>query len=310
MKGIILLALTLLFTGKYHCSQQINIKSISIYSEEHEKKFNIKITNEKGHKCETAEFLNLDGMNLKTIKNDIIQSDAIRHISLHNNFLKNIPQNILDHVTYLSCLNLSHNDINLYKDNEIRHSYLRVLDLSFQEISDTNNLPKLEIFEEEAEDVHKYNYMFFNSIKMRLPNVEHLVLSGNDISALLWDFNMSFPKLTRLDLVNINAEELDFNFFSKVSTSLRVLHLENNYLRNLTLRNTAEITALYLDGNPLKRLDITSTKLRTLSLHNCTNISLGYFDTPYLDELDLSRNNFYDEFNVYFEMFRSLRRLC
>lgn len=300
----------LLFAGNYRClSQQINIKSISIYSKQHEKKYDIKITNDEEYRCERKEFLNLDEMNLQTIKNDIIHSDSIHQVSLYKNFLKEVPHNILDQVTYLSCLNLSHNDINLYKDNQIRHPYLRVLDLSYQEMSDTNDLPKLEILEEETEDIHKYNQMIFNSIKMRLPNLEYLVLSGNDISALLWDFNVSFPKLTRLDLVNINAEDLDLNFFSKVSTSLRVLHLENNYLRNLTLRNTAEITALYLDGNLLKKLDIISTKLRTLSLSNCTNISLGYFDTPYLEELDLSRNNFYNVLNVYFDMFRSLRIL-
>jgi len=291
--------------------QQPNLKSISISSKEHETIYDIKITKEENQKiqnCENTEVLNLNDMNLRIIQNDIIRSDAIRHVSLHNNFLKKIPFNILNHVTYLSCFNLSRNSINLYEDNKIQHVYLRVLDLSYQQMGDVQNVvPEVETFEEVTADIYKH--MIFNSTKMRLPNLEYLDLSGNDISTLLWDFNVTFPKLIRLDLVNINAEELEPNFFNKISTSLRSLHLENNYLHNLTLQNVAEITSLYLDGNPLKRLNITSTKLRTLSLANCTNLKAGFLDTPYLEELDLSRNNLNNEIGVNYEMFRALRVL-
>jgi len=300
MKLIILVTLTFFFKNT------LQQKSVSICSE-HEKNFDIKIIN-KESKCEHTEFVNLNGMRLQMIKNDIIRSDAIRSISLHNNFLKKVPQNILDYVTHLSCFNLSRNSINLYKSNQIVHPYLRVLDLSYQEMIDVNGISEIESFEE-TEDIYKYKHMIFNSTRMTLENLEYLDLSGNDISALMWEFNMSFPRLLRLDLININAIELEPHFFDKISTTLRVLHLENNYLRNLTLRNVAEITSLYLDGNIFETLDVTSTKLRTLSLANCTNLSKGFFDTPHLEELDLSRNNFNNVSGIHFEMFPSLRVL-
>jgi len=299
MKLIILVSLTFFFKNT------LQQKSISICSEEHEKKFEIKIIN-KESKCENSEFVNLDKMRLQIIKDDIIKSDAIQSISLHDNFLEKVPQNILNYVTHLSCFNLSRNSINLYKSNQIVHPYLRILDLSYQEMIDVNSISEVETFEE-TEDVYKY--MIFNSTRMMLENLEYLDLSGNDISALMWEFNMSFPRLTRLDLININAVKLEPHFFDKISTTLRALHLENNYLRNLTLRNVAEITSLYLDGNIFETLDITSTKLRTLSLANCTNLSKGFFDTPNLEELDLSRNNFDNASGIRFEMFPSLRVL-
>jgi len=299
--------LIILITLLFFLKNTLQEKIISIRSEEYEKKFDLKITN-KESKCENGEFVNLDKMRLQIIKNDIIRSDAIRSISLHDNFLKKVPQNILDYVTHLSCFNLSRNSINLYKSNQIVHPYLRVLDLSYQEMVDVNSISEVESFEE-TEDIYKYKRMIFNSTRMTLENLEYLDLSGNDISALMWEFNMSFPRLIRLDLININAVELEPHFFDKISTTLRVLHLENNYLRNLTLRNVAEITSLYLDGNIFEILDITSTKLRTLSLANCTNLSKGFFDTPYLEELDLSRNNFNNASGIHFEMFPSLRVL-
>jgi len=303
---LILFVLTLLLAGKSTLLQQTSTKTVSISSKEHEKKFNIKIISkeENNYKNAANEILNLNEMDLKIIKNDIIKSDAIRDIFLSHNSLKKVPH-ILDHVTYLSYLNLSHNNINLYEANQIVHPYLRVLDLSNQRISNVIPETEVETFEE-TEDIYKR--LIFNTTKIRLPNLEYLNLCGNDMSAFPWEFNLSFPKLIRLDLCKINAIELESNFFYKISTSLRVLHLENNYIRNLTLQNIGEITSLYLDGNILETLFINSTKLRMLSLSNCTkHLSTGFFGTPYLEQLDLSSNDFGNLFDVIiqFERFPS-----
>ncbi|KAG5318957.1 LRC15 protein, partial [Pseudoatta argentina] len=305
---LILFVLTLSLAGKPTLLEQTSTKTISVSSKEHEKKFNIKINKEeKDYKNAINEILNLNGMDLKVIKNDIIKSDAIRDIFLSHNSLKKIPH-ILDHVIYLSYLNLSHNNINLYEANQIVHPNLRVLDLSNQRVSNVINvIPETEVETfEETEDIYKR--LIFNTTKIRLPNLEYLNLCGNDISAFPWDFNLSFPKLIRLDLCKINAIELESNFFNKISTSLRTLHLENNYIHNLTLPNIGEITSLYLDGNILKTLFINSTKLRILSLSNCTkHLSMGVFGTPYLEQLDLSKNDFSNSFDVtvQFEKFPS-----
>ncbi|XP_012538584.1 protein artichoke [Monomorium pharaonis] len=305
MYSILLLVLILSFVG-FCTTNEPHDKSVSINSKEYEKKYNIKIISKEETTCEKSEFLNLAHMSLKTTNNDIIQSNVIRHVSLYNNFLKKVPHNILDLVPQLSCLNLSCNSINIYESNFIRHANLRVLDLSYQKKSIVNNIPEME-FVGETEGINgqniyniieynKYKYMIFNSTNMKCPNLEYLVLNGNDISDFQWDFNLSFPKLIRLDLVNVYADTIKQDFFNKIPTSLKILHLENNNLRNLTLPKLGEIMALYLDGNPLERLDIISMSLRTLSLTNCTNKFEGYFGTPHLQELDLSRNNFDDAF--------------
>ncbi|XP_011866815.1 PREDICTED: leucine-rich repeat-containing G-protein coupled receptor 5-like [Vollenhovia emeryi] len=304
MKNTICFVLILSFYGKYTLQQVLYTKSVSIRSDDFENIYNTKITNEPNQKiknCDSTEELNLSGMNLKFIPNDIIRSDAIRHVSLANNFLKKIPQNILFHVTSLSCLNMSRNSLNLYEENKIHHAYVRVLDLSYQTMVHINALPELEVFDEDLRKEKNYEHMIFDSSKMRLPNAEYLDLSGNDISSLNWDFNISFPKLVRLDLMNINAEELDPNFFNKIPSSLRILHLEDNYLYNLTLENLAEIASLHLDGNPIKKLNIKSATLLTLSLANCTILNEeAVLDTPNLEQLDLSRNNMYNSIDIFY----------
>ncbi|XP_072763691.1 lumican [Anoplolepis gracilipes] len=301
MKHIILLISLILFVKN---SVQIqNVQIIGTDFERHDKNYNLNIVQNEKKKCGNYEILNLDNMNLRFIKNDMIQSNYIQHISLYKNNLENI-YTILDNVPNLSCLNLSHNEINIYNGNVIRHLHLKTLDLSYQKISEVKDL--------EADINEVYNYVIFNSTGMILPDLQYLDLSGNDISALMWNFNVSFPQLKQLDLININADILEPMFFDKIPRSLRVLHLENNHIYNLTLQNMAEVTALYLDGNSyLQIINIVSKKLKILSLSNCANLIEGHgiFDVPYLEQLDLSMNNFETVSTISFTAFPSLRIL-
>lgn len=312
MKSILFI-LTIIFALRLPITNSIpynvpRMQTVSVASEEHEEIFKIKITIEdKIKNCDDKEFLNLNGMFLKNIHSDIVRSSAINHISLHDNFLKKIPHNILNHVPNLACFNLSHNNINLYVNNEIEHPHIRVLDLGLQRKSDFNDIAQLEVFDEEVENV--YRNMVFNSTRMRMPSAEYLNLSGNDISSLSNDFNVSFPNLVRLDLTSINALTLKPDFFDVIPRSLRSLHLENNHLRNLTLRDIKDITSLYLDGNAFVQFDVASTKLKVLSLSNCMSLNAILFDTPYLEQLDMSRSNLYNAISVTFDMFRALRVL-
>lgn len=278
-----------------------NVQFLSTEFYDHDKNYNLRIIRNEIKKCQNSESISLDNMNLYVLKNKLIQSKNIQHISLYDNHLEDI-YGILDYIPSLICLNLSRNEINIYNNNIIRHSYLQVLDLSYQKISEVRDLVK------ETNDI--YEYMKFNSIEISLPNLKYLDLSGNDISTLLWDFYLSFPKLIQLDLINIKAVELEPTFFNKIPKTLRVLHLENNNLRNLTLRDLAEVTALYLDGNKnLQIINIASNRLKILSLSKCPNINDGILDTPYLEQLDLSMNNLKSLSNISFEIFPTLEIL-
>lgn len=293
---------------------QNEIKFVSVNSDTHQKRFEIKIAKDEKRQCENTQVINLNDMNIGVINNDIIKSEAIKTISLENNQLQNIPGNIFNYVPHLSCLILRRNRINIYNANKIgiQHYYLRVLDLSKQKDMSYKHIiiPRSEMNDmEETENV--YDHMTFNSSGMNLPNLEHLYLSENDISALLWTFNISFPRLTHLYLTNIYADSLEPTFFDKIPSSLKVLHLEYNQFRNISLKNLMDITAVYLDNNiKLKSIEIFSSKLRILSLSNCFD-QLEYvtLNVPYLEQLDLTKNNFYTVTNIHFETYQTLEVL-
>lgn len=289
-----------------------NIRTVSINFAQHDKNYNFNFVKNEKKKCGNIERLNLDDMNLQFLKNDIIASNNIQHISLKNNDLNNI-HTILNHVPNLYCLNLSRNKFDIYNSNYIRHPNLKVLDLSYQKMSSSiyyYSVSEAKDLEGETNDLYKY--IIFDSTGINLPGLQYLDLSGNEISALSSNFNTSFPQLVQLDLINIKAQELEPTFFEKIPKSLRVIHMENNYLHNLTLLNMAEVSALYLDGNRgLRMINIVSKNLKILSLSNCTSLVQGHgiFNTPYLEQLDLSRNDFKTVSTISFEVFPSLQIL-
>lgn len=287
-----------------------SIRFISTKKDE-EKKYDINIIKNEDKKCENLETLNLDDMNLKFVKDSIIQCNGIRHISLRRNILEEIPNAMLRNVPYLDCLNLRNNYINLYNIHTLKHQFLKVLDISYQNIPNIyENILDTQDDTIDEETVNIYKFMTFNtnSNSMLLPNLKYLDLSGNTISAITSDFNISFPQLTHLYLMNINAYALDEQFFQKIPYSLRVLDFRNNQLKNLELNNLANIAALYIDGNPFEKINITSLNLRILSVSNCTKLSTGIFNIPYLEQLDLSRNNLESITNIRFEI-ESLKTL-
>ncbi|XP_029169145.1 protein artichoke-like [Nylanderia fulva] len=315
MKFVILLLLLMTFVVQSY-QQEIyyknTIRTVSIDFSQHDRNYNFNFLKNEKKKCGNIERLNLDDMNLQLLKNDIITSNNIQHISLRNNDLKNI-HTILDQVPNLSCLNLSRNKFDIYNRNYIRHPNLKTLDLSYQKTS--QNLyyyTSSEAKDLEAETNEIYKYIIFDSTGMSLPNLQYLDLSGNEISALLNDFKTSFPKLVQLDLNNIKAQEIEPTFFEKIPKSLRVIHMENNHLHNLTMLNMAEVSALYLDGNRyLRVINVASEKLKILSLSNCTNLVQGHgiFNIPYLEQLDLSNNDFTTVSTISFKVFPVLKIL-
>jgi len=280
----------------------------------YESKFAIKIMKNKPEICGNIHVVNLNDMNLKFIKSDIVKCDTIQEISMENNNLKNIPSHILDNVPRLTCLNLCRNNINLYNVDSVsmKHDYLRVLNLSNQgKLSNEfviHRPRELEDATDEIDDI--YNNIIFNSSGMSLPRLEHLDLSKNDISTLSWDFNTTFPHLTHLYLNNIYADSVEPSLFQKIPSSLRYLYLENNQFRNLSLRNLIDIKAIYLDGNTkLKSIEIFSSGLQILSLSNCLELQYIDLNTPYLMELDLTKNNLYTMSAFHFENYQALQIL-
>lgn len=283
-------------------------KTISIFSKPFERESNMKIEAFKDIPCTGTNTLKLENINLSIVKDNLIQSDTIEHISFRRNALTNMPAPILNRVRNLICLDISENKINLYDDNFIEHRNLRVLDISYQKPEFTDEKPKSEV--ESIKKNEKHVKKMFNTIRIYLPNLEHLFLSGNDIESLSETFNTSFPKLSHIYLNDINATNINSDFFNKIPKTLRALHLENNKLYNLVLQNMTEIAEIYLDGNPLKNIEIISKKLKILSLSYSISAN-AYINlhTPYLEYLDLSYNNLQKQPDIRYNDLQFLKTL-
>ncbi|XP_025158529.1 leucine-rich repeat-containing protein 15-like [Harpegnathos saltator] len=293
-----------------HClanaSKDELIQTISV-SNQYKEKYDMKIPFYEQIPCETTDTLRLEGMVIRSITDDLIQSDTIRHISFRNNSLRNIPMKVLNRVQHLTCLDLSINNINLHNNNFIQHHTLRVLDLSYQKPEFTDwSKSEVEDLKQNKKPTGLVNFITTN---IYLPNLEHLLLNGNYIWALSDTFNASFPKLSHLYLNNINAKEINLELFNIIPKTLRVLYLENNYLSNFSLQNMAEIKELHLNGNPLKNIEIISNYLQILLLSDGAakgNINLR---TPNLEYLDLSNNDFYVDYNMRYDNLKFLKTL-
>ncbi|XP_020300225.1 PH domain leucine-rich repeat-containing protein phosphatase 2-like [Pseudomyrmex gracilis] len=237
-----------------------------------------------------SENINLSSYDLTIIKDNSIKSTSIRSLSLRDNKLQDIPENMIKNLPYLNCLDLSKNEINIYKTFSMEHAFLSILNLSSQKLP---NVFDVETFDENSIPTIQTNYktIEFDNSNMRLKNLRYIDLSGNDISTLNKDFNMNFPNLSHLYLNNVNADIVDSSMYSKLPKSLRCLSLKDNKLSEFNFNNSITLSTLYLDSNPLQNITIISYTLKTLSLTNCTKANNIYLDAPNLDHLDISKNN-------------------
>ncbi|XP_032669564.1 adenylate cyclase-like [Odontomachus brunneus] len=284
-------------------------KTVSVFSKHYERVYDVKIKPFRDVPCTNSNTLKLEEMNLgnKFLKDNLIHSDSIQHISLRGNNLTNISAIILNRVRNLICLDISENKFNLNNNNFIEHGNLKVLNLCHQKPDADESLKS------EGEIIKKNEkYMeikVFNTTGIYLPNLEHLFLCDNNIVSLPDTFNISFPKLSHIYLNNIDATNLNKDFFNKIPKTLRVVHLEDNKLYNLILQNITEIIELYLDGNPLTNIEIVSKKLNILSLsHGAANGHINLY-TPYLEYLDLSHNNLQSQPDIRYNDLQFLKTL-
>ncbi|XP_076234411.1 uncharacterized protein LOC143179189 [Calliopsis andreniformis] len=225
-------------------------------------------------------------MNLVQVPTKVVRSKHIHSISLANNQISNIDENIFKNVPNLDCLNLARNIIPFEELLNFRHDNLKTLILSHQRHNEwhTSSISNNNVdFNAVLGKPHSY-----------FPKLENLYLDGIQFKYFQHSFNVSFPRLINLYLRDIGLQFVKPYLFQKLPYSLKSFHLENNNIETFHLVDMANVEALYLDGNRLKTFDVPTSNLRTLSLVNC-NISNSFLNIsqtnfPVLTTLDLSHN--------------------
>lgn len=222
--------------------------------------------------CSEEESINMHGLGLEKIPKDLVKSNAIQSISLHNNSIRKVSIDAFEEAPLLKCLNLAHNYIS-FDNLEIKHDNLKTLIMDFQVIPETNDLTILR------------------QAKISCPNVDTLSWRGiTHEFPLLW--MEMFPKLKNIYL----SDSQYIQFINKTAISylpnLRSLYLERNLINEFIMDDLGNIEILYLDENPLQEFWINPIhqRLRILSLSNCSLYNTPELNIRSLESLDLSRN--------------------
>ena len=242
-------------------------------------------------RCETEESVKLSDLQLTEVPKKAVRSRAIRSIALENNSISNVPADIFEDVPNLQCLNLARNKIPFKQLLNFKHESLKVLIVNHQDPKRPTHYEFMGRMEQQP-----FNNMMLETSEAYFPNLESLHLNGVNFEFFHPYFNRSFPRLTTLYMTENQLAYTDSFMLSKLPRSLKKLHLERNNFETMKLKYVGNVEELYLDENPLDRVEIfdLDNTLRRLSLSQCSlQDRVGdLFQTNfhYLTELDVSYN--------------------
>lgn len=241
-------------------------------------------------RCNDGESVRLINMFLTEVPEGFVKSKAIKSISLEKNLIDEVPENIFNDIPNLECLNLARNKIPYKSILNFRHDSLKSLIVSHQKEE-----ARYYDLDEQVETVNRINLELDTTVSY-FPQLENLYLDGIYFEYFHDFFNQSFPNLKSLSLAENGLHFIKPDILSILPYTMRSLHLEKNNFDRLRLDHTANLEALYLDGNPLTALEINfpTSNLKLLSLANCSWSSLGpdvfYPNFSSLMALDMSYN--------------------
>lgn len=234
--------------------------------------------------CDTEESVMLSDLRLTDVPKQAVKSKSIRSIVLENNLISKVPANIFEDVPNLQCLNLARNKIPFEQLLNFKHESLKVLILNHQNSMSPRFHPQPS------------NDIMLETSEAYFPNLESLHLNGVPFEYFQPHFNLSFPRLTTLYLTENGLRHLESNLLSRLPSSLKTLHLEKNQFKYINLEFMGNLEELYLDENPLIRVEIynSDNALKRLSLSKCFLLdeqeNLVSMNFPFLIELDVSYN--------------------
>lgn len=174
-------------------------------------------------------------------------------LNLSQNKLNHLPQDIRN-MTHLKSLVLNENQFERLPDDILRLSSLEQLEIKKNKLDDFGTvkaplmLDRLYLLDLSVNKIGR-----IPAVVLRLPRLRILHLSYNKLESADELFAMDvLPLLEILDLSNNHLNEIHESIANKYST-LNFLNVENNAIGKLpTVLGFMKLTALKVDGNPLK----------------------------------------------------------
>ncbi|XP_026059671.1 toll-like receptor 3 isoform X2 [Carassius auratus] len=233
----------------------------------------------------------------------------LMNIDASYNTLKIIEEDLCISLPHLQSLNMQHNEVHLLNKKDLKNcSHLTRLDLSYN---------RLKLVGEPFSVLKSLTWLdvSWNTLKSaklgtqpQLPNLVTLALSGNEISELQKnDFsflsNSSVFRVLILSSLSLKKVEngcfqtiarltdlvLDYSKISLQLTPSLCEELAGTALRNLSLKNTQQVT---LSNTTFQGLDKTNITVLDLSSNTMTKIANGTFQWfPRLESLSLGHNS-------------------
>ena len=125
--------------------------------------------------------------------------------------------------------------------------------------------------------------------------VETLNLDYNEILDIEAKAFHYLPNLKHLNLSNNKIKRFDSNIFKKDLVNLETLHLNNNELEKITIKNLSNLKELFLNGNKLSSIESDSfkwlTNLKILNLEDNSIQTVDYLSFSNLKNLKVLKLN-------------------
>lgn len=212
-------------------------------------------------------------LSIGKLSNNFMESPGLNCLSLKNCGITEIEDSSFDELPNLRYLNVGFNSFDLNELLSLNFSNLEILVANFVDfdVAVTSRYQRL-------------------AITGSFPNLKRLFLNSCGLKYI--GSRVKFPTLTHLDLSYNYLEQDDFEWLPQ---SLKHLHLQNNNLTTLTLRNLINLKQLTINSvnsegakldfvyfenlTSLSYLSLPSNDLRTIDNATFTNLeSLTYLD--------------------------------
>lgn len=197
----------------------------------------------------------------------------ITMLSLDHNRLVYIPPKVLSRLRQLTIVSASHNDIGSVAPDafkglrELRHvdlSYNSLYTLDFRLVLDAASLVSF--------DVHNNSIKSVITPNAKMPSLETLDVSANNITEFPSSFFSSFSNLLKLNISYNNLRTVTNDLFQELA-ALKILDASGNRIKSIDgkgLQHLASLNKLYLSNNRLSGLDFVEVlpKVNTLDVSN------------------------------------------
>ncbi|XP_023017908.2 uncharacterized protein [Leptinotarsa decemlineata] len=247
----------------------------------------------------SLQWLSLDNNNIQVLPDDLFEPlTHLKYLNLESNKLRSIPNNLFNNLPELKDVRLSNNEIVFIKTGTFRL---------------LSNLESITLSGNNIKHIQRESFE-------HLPSLKNLILSGNHLGHINHDAFLNLSSLGKIDLQNNQLGSLSFKYFANATGSL-VLNLTKNHIKSCSsdsqtldvevldlrynrlggvpkcLEHAVGLRKLFLDSNSIHSLEHNAfmhlVELEILSLRMNIIGTVGrksFFGLQNLQVLDLSKN--------------------